>query len=353
MNVSQSGAQGTLTLASSSAPRSRRTGFPPRRQMRRLLAVALAAGLLAGTQAPARAMEDGERPDLKVEFVGLPLSATQRDVQIRVTNVSAWWADQTTARIQTVSPQAGNVVDLAVENLDPGQSTTLTYTLGAACTGQVVKVEVAAAKNYAGVPESNLANNQLQAQVCPATPQPQAPTQPQTPAQPQPEAGSVAALPYGPDTCVSGYVWRGAWPEDHVCVTPQLRDQAAADNSQAAARHLPGSDTCVSGYVWRGARPEDHVCVTPQNRDQTAADNAQANTRRAAAQPTAPAPANPSGGIYLVRKQDGQATADPVPSGGAGGVDPQAAINASGNAAAPDDLIDYGIGGDEPFRPPR
>ena len=27
-------------------------------------------------------------------------------------------------------------------------------------------------------------------------------------------------LPYGPDTCKQGYVWRDAIPGDHVCVVP-------------------------------------------------------------------------------------------------------------------------------------
>jgi hypothetical protein len=95
-----------------------------------------------------------------------------------------------------------------------------------------------------------------------------------------------AELPYGPDTCKQGYVWREAFAGDTVCVTPQTRAQAAEDNAQAAARRSPnggpyGPDTCKSGYVWREARPEDHVCVTPETRAQTANDNAQANQRRA------------------------------------------------------------------------
>lgn len=97
---------------------------------------------------------------------------------------------------------------------------------------------------------------------------------------------AINHLPYGPDTCVQGYVWRGAFPDDHVCVTTETRDQAAYDNSQADARREPGGgpygpDTCVQGYVWRGARDSDHVCVTPETRDQTAYDNSQAAARRA------------------------------------------------------------------------
>ncbi|HLH23643.1 MAG TPA: hypothetical protein VK066_14070 [Chloroflexota bacterium] len=93
------------------------------------------------------------------------------------------------------------------------------------------------------------------------------------------------SLPSGPDTCVSGYVWREAFEGDHVCVTPETRRQAAADNAAAASRREPnggayGPDTCRQGFVWRAARPEDHVCVTPERRDQTANDNAQASQRR-------------------------------------------------------------------------
>ena len=41
-------------------------------------------------------------------------------------------------------------------------------------------------------------------------------------------------LPYGPDTCIQGYVWREAQPSDHVCVTPPIRDATAQQNAAAA-----------------------------------------------------------------------------------------------------------------------
>jgi hypothetical protein len=90
--------------------------------------------------------------------------------------------------------------------------------------------------------------------------------------------------PYGPDTCLQGYVWREAFPGDHVCVTPETRSQAAMDNAQASSRtalsKLPyGPDTCKQGFVWRDARAGDHVCVTPTIRSQAAADNAAAASR--------------------------------------------------------------------------
>jgi hypothetical protein len=92
---------------------------------------------------------------------------------------------------------------------------------------------------------------------------------------------------FGPDTCLNGFVWRDAAPVDHVCVTPAVRSQAAADNAQAAAHRSPiggpfGPDTCLQGYVWRDAFANDHVCVVPATRSQAAADNQAAASRRAA-----------------------------------------------------------------------
>ena len=96
-------------------------------------------------------------------------------------------------------------------------------------------------------------------------------------------AACVAGAPpvdaqYGPDTCDQGYVWREAFPGDHVCVRPQVRAQAAADNAAAPSRRQPGGgaygpDTCLPGFVWRDARPGDHVCVPPATRDQHAGEN--------------------------------------------------------------------------------
>jgi hypothetical protein len=87
-----------------------------------------------------------------------------------------------------------------------------------------------------------------------------------------------------PDTCIQGYVWREATPNDRVCVTPEIRTQTAEDNSAAASRIDPvdrtyGPFTCVQGYVWREAMPNDLVCVTPEVRSQTASDNSLASSR--------------------------------------------------------------------------
>jgi len=102
---------------------------------------------------------------------------------------------------------------------------------------------------------------------------------------PAPNVKEESDCSYGVNTCLQGYVWREAFPDDFVCVTPETRAQAAYDNSQASARRNPqggpyGVDTCLQGYVWRDARPGDHVCVTGETRAQTAYDNSQANARR-------------------------------------------------------------------------
>jgi len=104
-------------------------------------------------------------------------------------------------------------------------------------------------------------------------------------------AALAAAQAYGPDTCVSGYVWREAVENDHVCVTPDQRTQARRDNAQARYRvsltnKSYGAPTCRQGYVWReadrylnGDRFTDKVCVPPDERAQAAADNAQRTQR--------------------------------------------------------------------------
>jgi hypothetical protein len=99
-------------------------------------------------------------------------------------------------------------------------------------------------------------------------------------------APALGAGNYGADTCLDGYVWRGAIPTDHVCVTPLVRMQTAQENDQAAAHRSPtggpyGPDTCLNGYVWREAVANDHVCVIPPRRQQARNDNARAGARRA------------------------------------------------------------------------
>jgi hypothetical protein len=100
-------------------------------------------------------------------------------------------------------------------------------------------------------------------------------------------------LPWGPDTCIDGFLWREAFANDHVCVSRETRQQVAADNAAGAGRVEPGGGasgpgTCKPGYVWReadrngGNTPgNDRVCVTPATRQQSWNDNAAAPTRRA------------------------------------------------------------------------
>ncbi|NLS29274.1 hypothetical protein S2M10_42960 [Sphingomonas sp. S2M10] len=102
-----------------------------------------------------------------------------------------------------------------------------------------------------------------------------------------PVIGRIVARPaasVSADRCRAPFTWRLAFPGDHVCVTPEVRSDAADDNARAAERRNPngpyGPMTCINGYVWREARDGDTVCVLPQRRDQAAADNRAAASRR-------------------------------------------------------------------------
>jgi hypothetical protein len=100
---------------------------------------------------------------------------------------------------------------------------------------------------------------------------------------PRSRSAVAQACPYGPSTCMAGYVWRNAYNGDVVCVDPSQRDQAAADNAATAARvdpnGLSGPLSCQPSYVWRNAYNGDAVCVEPWVRDQVAYDNSQAAAR--------------------------------------------------------------------------
>ncbi len=94
----------------------------------------------------------------------------------------------------------------------------------------------------------------------------------------------AAELPYGPDTCVNGFVWREARPSDHVCVTPETRTLTAQENAAAVSRRDPGHGgfgplACAVPYVWREAFDGDTVCVTVDRRGQARDDNAHAAER--------------------------------------------------------------------------
>ena len=92
-----------------------------------------------------------------------------------------------------------------------------------------------------------------------------------------PGGGEVDACPWGPKQCKQGYVWRVSTPDDLVCVTPEMREQVAADNAVAADR--TDGDECLDGFVYRLTTPDDMVCVTQDMQDQVAADNDAAEER--------------------------------------------------------------------------
>lgn len=106
---------------------------------------------------------------------------------------------------------------------------------------------------------------------------------------PPPVGGEATGCPWGPNQCLQGYVWRVSRPDDLVCVTPEMRQQVADDNLLAEERKDPacatgdcefGPDQCLSGYVWREITPDDLVCVTPEMRDLVAEDNFLAEERK-------------------------------------------------------------------------
>lgn len=78
-----------------------------------------------------------------------------------------------------------------------------------------------------------------------------------------------------PDTCRSGYVWRGARAIDHVCVSPADRDRTARENATGVWHD------CRQGFVWREAYSGDYRCVVPGSRSANRADNASAPYRLA------------------------------------------------------------------------
>ncbi len=106
-----------------------------------------------------------------------------------------------------------------------------------------------------------------------------------------PVSGSAGVtLPAGA-RCRSGFVSRDAFAGDSVCVAQSVHAQVQQDNTQARERVDPinrafGAETCRSGFVWReadrylrGDRFTDKVCVVPEQRAQAVADNAERTAR--------------------------------------------------------------------------
>lgn len=97
------------------------------------------------------------------------------------------------------------------------------------------------------------------------------------------EPADPPLLEFGADQCVQGFVWREATPDDHVCVTPEVRDAALADNANKEARWvdpLASPPLCVAGYQWRFATAIDYVCVLPETWRQAQLDNQAAESRK-------------------------------------------------------------------------
>ena len=166
---------------------------------------ALAALLVAVTLLPSvsRAGQN-EQTDLQIRVVGLQ-QGSQRTVLIRVTNLSVWWSDKTVATVQTVSPVAGNQQTFSVPDINTVAEAPLphvyefTYILSHDCNGDVVKATLSPGTNYAGVPETNLANNTDQQQICPPGGA-SASTSPATSSIPAPSATPGPSSSFGPSS---------------------------------------------------------------------------------------------------------------------------------------------------------
>lgn len=83
--------------------------------------------------------------------------------------------------------------------------------------------------------------------------------------------------------CMTGFVARRTSPDDDVCVPPDSRARAQAENARAPLLWTPGPYgpyTCVIGFVWRQAGPLDHICVIPAIRTLVQQENGLAASRR-------------------------------------------------------------------------
>ena len=99
--------------------------------------------------------------------------------------------------------------------------------------------------------------------------------------------GGATPTPSGSTTttattpCQPGYVPRLTRPSDGVCVTPasaaQVRyddDPAVQDTRKPTPRGGPyGPETCLQGWVWRDAYSGDTICVDGATRDRTHQEN--------------------------------------------------------------------------------
>ena len=129
---------------------------------------------------------------------------------------------------------------------------------------------------------------------------------------PAPAMADPADLPYGPDTCIAGLVWREARSGDTVCVTPAFRARTLAENGNVGANKDPlagsGPESCSQGYVWREAFDGDTVCVTPAVRAENLAANAAAASNWQRNQPGAAPAATDDGTSRVVLEITGSGT---------------------------------------------
>jgi hypothetical protein len=97
-------------------------------------------------------------------------------------------------------------------------------------------------------------------------------------------------------------VERLAGPGDNVCVTPESRERARQENATAAARRNPkgpyGPNTCLTGFVWREAFAGDQICVTPEIRKLVKDENAM-HASRSTGQPSPTQLMRPGTGLAL------------------------------------------------------
>jgi hypothetical protein len=78
-------------------------------------------------------------------------------------------------------------------------------------------------------------------------------------------SGTVLAdpgdLPYGPDTCIQGFVWREAFDGDTICVTPGERADTKADNAAAASRRQVNAPKPADPYTPKPTPTAGHNVV--------------------------------------------------------------------------------------------
>ncbi|HEX3245176.1 MAG TPA: CARDB domain-containing protein [Chloroflexota bacterium] len=153
-------------------------------------------GLMLATLLTARepsAYAADETPDLVVEATNVspPL------VELKVTNKSSNWANETTMVVQAVGQQLilGGIQPqvqmqtFPIENLDPGQSTTVPFVLQVPCLQHTLMVNVVPAGNYEDVKETNTTNNSISVPLCVSS------------ASAQPAAGPDDLIDYGGCAC--------------------------------------------------------------------------------------------------------------------------------------------------------